>query len=324
MKNKFIILFLFIFLFTGCKNYKDLEQIGLVYGLQVSVNDNKYQFLFEFLTPKEEDIFKSEKYQVQCKKINDCIQELYLSSNKKIYLEHLELLVLSDNITKEHLKELTSFFLTRNDARTNFSVVVQNDSVNKKDYNLKSILNLLEVNMEEVGMVSIVSFDEIVQILLKEEELYLPYISLKEDENMVLGMIEVSSLNKILSTDNSIIYNFIKNNVKNVSFLIKENEFKVSDSLVVFSAKKDKIIVNVDSNIQVSSCSSNYSILQKQYEDFLSSALESFLRNHYSIYLNNFYKNRFPNQNSNSYSIEVLFDTKIKIIESEDFLCNTK
>lgn len=325
MKNKKIIfLFIVFFLFTGCKNYKDLEQIGLVYGLQVSVIDDKYQFLFEILTPEEDDIFDSEKYQVQCKKITDCIDELYLSSNKKIYLEHLELLILSNDITKENLKELTSFFLTRNDTRTNFLVAVQDDSSNKKDYDLKSILNLLEVNMDEVGMVSVISYDEVIQILLKDEELYLPYLSLEKDENKVIGMVLISSKNKVLSKNNSIIYNFIKNKVKNVSFVVEDNEFKVSDSLVVMSAKKDKIIVNVDSNIKVSSCSSSDETLKKQYEDFLSSSIESFLRNHYSTYINNFYKNRFPDQDENSYSIEVLFDTKIKTVESEDFLCNTK
>ena len=192
MKRKLFFLILILMLFTGCDTYKDLDKIGLVSLLQIDKKENDYLLSFDIITPTKEDEQKRERLQITCSNLDTCRDTLYLESNHRIYLEHLELLVLTNRITKEDLPYLINFFLEQKNSRTSFPVIMQKEIL-KEGSTTDEILRFIEVNQEEMGILSIVSFDDIIQTYLQEDPIYLPYLAFSEKEKLSLSFKRIPS-----------------------------------------------------------------------------------------------------------------------------------
>ena len=109
-KIKYIFLFLsmcFIFLFiTGCSSYKEINNVLIVDGIGIDKVNDKYLVTFNSFV--EDDTYKA--INIEVKNIDEAFRDVYLLSNKKIYLSHLNILLLSSKLSNEDISLVISSF----------------------------------------------------------------------------------------------------------------------------------------------------------------------------------------------------------------------
>ena len=217
MKNKFyIFIILFISLIiTGCSNYVELNDIGIVNSIGISKVNSGYEISINMLTPKEDNLEKNIIYNEVGKTLDEAFNKLYLSSSKVINLSHLELLILNKNLDKEDYNNIKDFFISRIDSRNNFNVVIienySKDNVFKKSPD--DINDLIKTNSNKIGLVFPKSFDELIEDIMTVNKSYIPTVEVTDDIK-ILGYRIVYNDEKLLSHDESIRYNIQTNKLK--------------------------------------------------------------------------------------------------------------
>ena len=130
-----IIITLLLFL-TGC-NYTELNDLSIIKSIGINYTNNEYTLYASLI----DEIDKENKPTIKLiktnnKDINKCFQELITLSNKDIHYSHIDLLILSTNLTNNELKEIFNYFLTNKEFRNDFTTISSNN-INKLLENAK-------------------------------------------------------------------------------------------------------------------------------------------------------------------------------------------
>lgn len=290
MKKIITILILILFLTTGCISYTELNDIGIVNAIGINKLDNKYEIIINMLIPEDNNLEQTKQFKTTSTNLDEAINNLYSKSLRKIYLSHLDLLILSNNLEKKDYDNIINLFFNRNDSRNTFSTIIVKNYNTDNIFKIKpeNINSLLKVNSEENGLVKIKQFDEIVKDILEKDISYIPIIEIKDEPN-ILGYKTIYSKNKILSTNESIAYNFITNNITQTTIISdKENiNFKVNESLTNIKVNKNNITIDVNSNITILSNDTditNEQTIKELYENELKKLLTNYIDNNEHSY----------------------------------------
>lgn len=289
MKYLKIILFVLILTsLTGCVSYTELNETAIIDTILIDKKDEQYIVTINMLTPTKDDLEKRKTYTATNTSLDKCLSELYLSTTKKIAFSHLELLAITPNIQQEELKEIINLFLNRVDSRNTFSTIVVTNPDKLFDYKTKDINELININHNERGIVSIKQFDSIIKDILEMNVSYVPRIKI-EDELIIEGYQSIYSETRLLSIDESIGYNFITNNIKQGLFNINDIGIKLNTSNTTIKVNKNKIDINITSSYQVLNNNQNKkdSEITKSYNNALKKYINQFIYNNKPNYFNN-------------------------------------
>ena len=89
-KIKLILLLISIFFLTGCLNYVELNQIGLINVIGISKNNKNYVISINMLEATIEETEENKNYKVEAPSITQAFDKLYLLTTKNINLSHQE------------------------------------------------------------------------------------------------------------------------------------------------------------------------------------------------------------------------------------------
>ena len=118
MKKIFILLPL-LFILTGCNSYIELNELGIINIISIEKNNNDYKLNATIIENIEKNGTPISKiYESNGKTIFEAIDNLGNSLNKKIYLSHLDLLIINETIKTNELEEIINYFLNNNESRT--------------------------------------------------------------------------------------------------------------------------------------------------------------------------------------------------------------
>ena len=95
MKKIFLILILF--LFTGCSSYIELNDLAIINAIGIEKVNNTYKMYASIImeTDKETTTPKTTIYEVTGVNLNDMLNQLTLTLNKKIYMiKYLSLFII--------------------------------------------------------------------------------------------------------------------------------------------------------------------------------------------------------------------------------------
>ena len=287
-KIKLFVLLFLILLNTGCLNYTELNNIGIINTIGISKDKNSYIVNINMLTPKENNLNESKKFEVNAKSISEAFDKLYLLTKKDINLSHLELLILNKDLNKKDYENIFSFFLNRNDSRNTFNtVLIENYS---KDnifmFDSEDINELIETNSKEDGIVIPKTFDEIIEDTLNLGISYIPTIEIN-DNIKVLGYRSIYKDSKLLTQRESISYNFITNKIKKCSLVDKNVNIKVDKNTTIIKVNKNSIEISLNSTL------TNYGKhkdIENFYNKTLKSYIDEFLENNDTQYFKNLIK----------------------------------
>jgi len=143
MKKLLIILLIIPFLMTGCWNYSELNTVAIVTGFSVDYKNDEYEVSMLIANSKKNESSSKEGesqttvYSGTGKTLSDAIKEIERKSPKSIYIGHLSVVVISEDVAKKGILEMSDLLLRSAESRKKFYFL------QARDTSAKDILSLV-------------------------------------------------------------------------------------------------------------------------------------------------------------------------------------
>ena len=249
MKKLFLSLLLPFLLITGCTSYTELNDLGLVSLLGIDYKDNKYQIYVTIMEGSQDDgmLEKNQKYfYSEANSLEEAFQKITLQSDKKIYLSHIDCLLVTEDLINNKLKNVLMNFLSNNESRNNFNIVLIKDNLETyfdEDITADKINKLILINSNESGTISEMDFELFLKNLLIDSNSTIPTISYNDNNLHVEGftLIKDYMVYDSLSIEESFIFNLLNNKVEHAIF----KNSTIYDSETIVNTNKNKVEFNI-------------------------------------------------------------------------------
>lgn len=289
--KKYIFLLPFIFIMTGCYNYRELNDLAIISGVSISKSDNIYNITVEVVNPKKEQDTSSGKepdyviYEGYGNSMQEAFRNIVKESPQKLYGAQIDILIIDEETARDGVSEILDFFARDPEVRSEFYVVISKNSDALKvisplvNLSSKNIISSLKSTNTYIGSVNLVTYNELLNDFINpHKEIALPSIEVVGNENIgeTNENIEktTSSANNVISNmcifkDNKMLdyltyeeslgYNIIRGNTKTV--LIRneygDDEFIVNEIIdskteIKPNLKKKEITITVSGTASIS------------------------------------------------------------------------
>ena len=176
--KKLLIILLLICL-TGCWNYRELNEYAIVTGLAIDYTDNMYEVSLLFANGKKSE---TEENQITVSSdkgntIYEAINNIGLSTPKEIYISHLSVVIISEEVARLGVQPILDYLLREPQSHENFYIIIAKDTKAKNtlsvlapqsDYPSQNITSSIKVNEQLQGRITNASFNEFVSKLLQK------------------------------------------------------------------------------------------------------------------------------------------------------------
>ena len=271
---------LIILLLTGCYDHKELNTIAIMTATEINKIDDEFIVNVQVVNPQSKDTVNVQApfiiYEGKGKTVHEAYRQIEQQSSRFLYPNHMEILIISENLAKEDITQIIDLFLRVPDVRTEFNVIIgKNDNILNittpiDDISGPSIVDTMETNNKYLGITNLVTFNEFANMdLNKNLEIILPSIeaidyneSSETTENTEktkvqslykLGNLAIFKDNKLkgyLTESESITYNVIKNKTKDI-LITTECEKDKYMTIEATNIKSDVSTKNKEINIKV-------------------------------------------------------------------------
>lgn len=294
--KKIIILICSLFLLCSCYDYRELNDTSIVSGIGIDYKNNKYIVNLEITksskdsssTQVETNIIKGED-----ENLSVAISNAVNNSNKDIYMEHVELLILGKELCNQGIGKVVDYIIRDIDINNNYSIVIADDPgklLNEKIKN-DSVSNLIVTTLEYYyGKTSFDDIDIIASLIInKYKDVAFPYVNL-ENENIIFNEIYFFNNDKTVGTINNKMYNFLvldsvdinfNNNGDTINIFKKDISFEVKKNLVEINIKGYGLVKEINKNMNLQDPNSYKKIekninkiIKKETTDFLNKTLK--------------------------------------------------
>ena len=241
--KKLILTISLVFICTGCFNYKELNAYAIATGMAIDRYNNNYEVsvLISNL-PKSSNTqggkdYKTIVYSGKGKTIYEAIKQIGLISPKELYIGHLYVLLISEDVAKEGINPTLEFLLEESRSKKNFQVAIAKDSKAKDllsitspltDFPSQNLSTNLKSSTELQGSVSATDFNTVLYKLINNGiDLTLNGFHVERNnskECAKLSPLSIFKRDKLITwaTDNeSKGINIINNNIKELYLNIK-------------------------------------------------------------------------------------------------------
>ena len=286
-----------ILLLNGCYNYRELNELAITTGIAIDKEEN-YKVTIMIANSKKEGSDGSISPQATVYEGNgDTIYEAFkdtsLALSKQIYLSHIDVLVLSEEIVKNNLNDVIDFLFRYPQTRNNFQLVLAKDkkagdilkiTTPLETFPSQNLAKNLEITDKLQGFTYTVDFTEFVKTLTTEGvNPVLPSVTIigdvesgNKNENieenkpqtyLKLDMLGIFKDNKFVTyadSDESKGINIINNKVYILGVIIDYNDKKVVTEITEmktdFEVKNNKVIINIKTNGSIQEIDSNVNL----------------------------------------------------------------
>lgn len=245
-KTKLLFLFAFLFLLSGCSSYTELNKLGIVSLLGIDYQNEEYHLYINVVEGEQDDGSLQKQYityDATGKSIDEALHFLYLKSDKKIYLSHMDVLVLSEEVINHNLQEVINYLLNHSEIRNNFEIVELSspmDLLFQEKIDSKEISDLVQMNQEYMGTSSSITFEHFLEDILIDANSSLPVISFdKELEASGISLLKNLKIFDTLSPEEAVLFNLLKNNInqtiyKNTRIVKNETNIEIKKNQIAF------------------------------------------------------------------------------------------
>jgi len=198
---KTLFIFFFLSLITGCSgdsNYRELNDLAITSVISIDKNDNNYTVTAQIINAKKAESSSSEQQsQINSFKSNgesvlEALRKLSLDVPKRIYVGHLKLIIISDEVAKEGITEIVDFFLRDPETRKEFNMAISTGSKAEdvlkittpiEDFPGDEIIDSIRLSSSRYGGTIQMLLDDYIARLLKEGiSPYVPLIKIVGNE----------------------------------------------------------------------------------------------------------------------------------------------
>lgn len=258
--KKIILLIAILFLFTGCYDYNELNNLAIVSGIAVSYKDGKYKATFEIVNTKKEESGQSEDKKpiiisAQGDNPSDAINNTLAKAEKKVLFSHVQVVLLDESIAKKGIKWISNFLFRDIKTNNNFYYVLVKDSdaeeilkTNIKDQAIvtSAIVTLFNNQNDNGRLDSSNEFDHIYAKLKDgKEDIVLPAITLKNKTITIEppGIFKKDKLVDYFNQDEATIYYLLKSKAENAFFDKKTSAITIYNNKPGFKMKNKNTLV---------------------------------------------------------------------------------
>lgn len=295
---KKIILILLLLTLTGCKDYTEINDLAIVSGIIIDYIDNKYEITSELIINNKES--ELQILTTTSTSIDEAIKEMSKLTNKKVFIPHLKVLIITDNILKSDI-DYYDYFLRNSKSSMNFFVYYIDSNIkdkifrinDKNDKNALHIEKMLEFNKQIFSSSTPLSFIDLVYKKLETGiDIIYPRIEIvNNNEKDILYLSNQISYqnNKIIEfTENeSITYNILTNTIDKSSITVKcDNEtftMQIQDIKTKYKWKNNIFNINTNLNAKITDYECKYDLnninslkkLEKLSKDYINTEINN-------------------------------------------------
>ena len=271
--KRVIIICTIIFLLSGCYNYKELNKLAIVSSVSIDKSNNEYLVGAQVINIKNKEDTSSSNvtvYEAKGKTIEEALRKMTMKSDKKLYGGHLNKLVISEDVAKDSIINIIDLFQRLPEIKDEFTITISKDiEANKVIKMITSsesipadyVKNTIDSSDLQSALTYSSKLDEFVSYYLKD---YIdPVISVIRVKNyndnstktsnkettysnskIVLDNIAITyngKFEKYLNDNETIGYNFIKDNINQMIIPIKCGN-NYSSISILSSNTKNKVV----------------------------------------------------------------------------------
>ena len=285
---KKLIILIIILLLTGCNSYIELNDLGIIQIIGLEKQNNNYILTTSIIEniDKDNNITYS-IYNIEGKNIPELFDKLSLNLNKKIYLSHLDTLIINDSIKTNELDNIINFFLNNNESRNDFLIITTNNISNLIN-NIKSenINNLVKLNELETSKSIYTTMYDLINNYYNNNPIYLTNI--EYNNKLYINGITKIEHNKhvLINEDKSIIINYLLNNINTykINFKCDNNKYLY---LNILSSNtnylNNKLLITNEIKVITNDCNYNKDKINKTFNNYLKNNLKEFTNNNITI-----------------------------------------
>lgn len=256
-KIKLLLIFIFLFSFTGCSSYTELNELGIVSLLGIDYQNDGYHLYINVVEGEQDDGTLQKQYVAYDafgETLDEAFHFLYLKSNKKIYLSHMDVLLLSKEAINRRLQEIINYLLTHSEIRNNFELIELSTPISllfEEKMDAKEISDLVKMNQEYMGTSYSVTFEHFLEDILIDSNSQLPVISFDKDLKVDgISLLKNLKILDTLSSEESVLYNLLNNHInqaiyKDTMIIKNETNIEIKKNQVIFHLHLE---VNKNSN----------------------------------------------------------------------------
>lgn len=282
MKKLIIILAIIIIPISGC-GYKELNNLSIVTAVAFDKQEENYELSFlianspKSQTSSKEGEAKTTVYSSQGKTIAEASKKIEQIVPKQIYLGHINVVIISEDIAKEGFLNIADWLLRNPQTRKKFYLLQAKDEKAKnilkivsplESFPSQSIATLIESNSETKSVATNITYSNFIsQILEKGYDPTLPSITIKGDAKkgsneknlettepesyLALGPLAIYKKDKLkgfLTEKESWTVNVLKNEAKEINYNVK---YQNQDISIETNNLKTKIKIKNEKNIEI-------------------------------------------------------------------------
>ena len=198
MYKKILIVFILIFLTTGCWNYNELNSLAITTAMAIDKKDDKYEvsILIANSRNKQSSSENGESqtvvYSATGDTIADAMKNIDLENPRQTYIGHLTALIINEEVAKEGLIDVLDLLLRNSESTKRFFVAIARENKAKDILKIVSPLesfpaqtistNIKTSSESQAVSVSVIYSDFIKTMLAKGIEPVLPTIKVEGNE----------------------------------------------------------------------------------------------------------------------------------------------
>ena len=195
MYKKILIVFILIFLTTGCWNYNELNSLAITTAMAIDKKDDKYEvsILIANSRNKQSSSVNGESqtvvYSATGDTIADAMKNIDLENPRQTYIGHLAALIINEEVAKEGLIDVLDLLLRNSESTKRFFVAIARENKAKDILKIVSPLesfpaqtistNIKTSSESQAVSVSVIYSDFIKTMLAKGIEPVLPTIKVE-------------------------------------------------------------------------------------------------------------------------------------------------
>ncbi|MFC5714416.1 Ger(x)C family spore germination protein [Thalassorhabdus alkalitolerans] len=288
MIRKFSLLLLCILLLlTGCWNVRELDELSIASMISIDKSDeNKYEVTAQIINPAQNveeertDRAPVATHNVSGASVFEGIRRLTTHIPRKLFLAHIRVVVISEEIAEEDFTEVLDFFFRDHGVRTDFLIVISKDQPAKNVLKVSSrieelpaekVFSSITFSEENWAPTKGMQIDDIIeQFILDGQNPVVTGIKVVGDQEVGgsrehVETIETEAVLKLhnlaafregklvgwMTEDQSIGYNYIRGNVQSTLGVIPCNNDNITYEVIRSESSIDAKLVNGEPMVNV-------------------------------------------------------------------------
>lgn len=317
--KKLLIIVVCLLLISGCYDYRELNDMSVVDGIYIDYEDNKYNVRLEIVKSnkgKDGNEIKNEILSGKDKNISKAFNKAIGKSVKGVYLGHVSLLVVSNNLVTNGIDDLIDYVLRDinisndymilvSDGNNIFDIKVDNESISQRIVSFANVkLGNNNVTVDMVGN----------KLLNKNIELVIPYLEVKDDK-FILSKVSYFKDDKLDGIMDDKLYNFFMLDNISTEFSYKGNVISIYDKDIKYDVREDGINISIEALGKVLEIDkkynldkvSNYDKLEDKVIGVMEDELNKFIKDNKDIigFDDMYYKKFNKNKDIDNYELDV-------------------